>query len=451
MSKKDIKYRCKECGYESFIKIGKCPNCGSWDSFEEIGQTKKTFDKFDNIDFKLKEIKPEDYSRISTGFTELDEILGGGLMKGSLTLISGEPGIGKTTLLFQIALNIAKEKKVLYVSGEESVLQISSRIKRLIKEIPENLFFIYENDIQNILDVIDNIKPDVFIIDSIQVIKTENIDSSSGSPSQVRYIMDVITNLIKENNITGLIVGHITKEGDIAGPKMLEHIVDTVMYLEGERYQLYRILRCKKNRFGSTQDLAIFTMEEEGLKEVKNPSTLFLTKRDKEIPGSIVVPVIETGQKPLLVEVQTLVIPTYYPQPKRVSVGIDFTRVSIMIAILEKHLKTQLFKYDIFVNVTGGIKIEERSSDLPLIISIYSSINNIAVSNFISFGEVGLGGEIRAVSLMKKRVNESIKLGFKKFIVPNLLKNELQLNKEVDFIYLNNIRELKDLFLKKGV
>ncbi|HON84224.1 MAG TPA: magnesium chelatase domain-containing protein, partial [Caldisericia bacterium] len=215
--------------------------------------------------------------------------------------------------------------------------------------------------------------------------------------------------------------------------------------------QLYRILRCKKNRFGSTQDLAIFTMEEEGLKEVKNPSTLFLTKRDKEIPGSIVVPVIETGQKPLLVEVQTLVIPTYYPQPKRVSVGIDFTRVSIMIAILEKHLNTQLFKYDIFVNVTGGIKIEERSSDLPLIISIYSSINNIAVSNFISFGEVGLGGEIRAVSLMKKRVNESIKLGFKKFIVPNLLKNELQLNKEVDFIYLNNIRELKDLFLKKGV
>jgi len=448
LSRKDIKYRCKECGYETFIKMGKCPNCGSWNSFEEIGQIKKTLE---NVDFKLKEIKSEDFARISTGFTELDEILGGGLMKGSLTLISGEPGIGKTTLLFQIALNMAKEKKVLYVSGEESVLQISSRIKRLIKEIPENLFFIYENDIQNILDVIDNIKPDVFIIDSIQVIKSENIDSSSGSPSQVRYIMDVITNLIKENNITCLIVGHITKEGDIAGPKMLEHIVDTVMYLEGERYQLYRILRCKKNRFGSTQDLAIFTMEEEGLKEVKNPSTLFLTKRDKEIPGSIVVPVIETGQKPLLVEVQTLVIPTYYPQPKRVSVGIDFTRVSIMIAILEKHLNTQLFKYDIFVNVTGGIKIEERSSDLPLIISIYSSINNIAVSNFISFGEVGLGGEIRAVSLMKKRVNESIKLGFKKFIVPNLLKNELQLNKEVDFIYLNNIRELKDLFLKKGV
>jgi len=448
MNKKEVKYRCKECGYESLIKLGKCPNCGTWDSFEEIGEKRESFN---NINLKLKDIKTEEYTRINTGFSELDEILGGGLMKGSLSLISGEPGIGKTTLLFQIALNISKKKKVLYVSGEESTLQISSRVKRLVNDIPENLFFMYENEIQNILNVIENIKPDVFIIDSIQVMKTENIDSSSGSPSQVRFIMDIITNLIKENNITGLIVGHITKEGDIAGPKMLEHIVDTVLYLEGERYQLYRILRCKKNRFGSTQDLAIFTMEEEGLKEIKNPSTLFLTKRDKEIPGNIVVPVIESGQKPLLVEVQTLVIPTYYPQPKRVSVGIDFTRVSIMIAILEKHLNTQLFKYDIFVNVTGGIKIEERASDLPLIISIYSSINNIPVSNYISFGEVGLGGEIRSVSLMKKRINESIKLGFKKFIVPNLLKNELKLNKEVEFVFLNNISELKKVFLKKGV
>lgn len=448
MNKKEVKYRCKECGYESLIKLGKCPNCGTWDSFEEIGEKRESFN---NINLKLKDIKTEEYTRINTGFSELDEILGGGLMKGSLSLISGEPGIGKTTLLFQIALNISKKKKVLYVSGEESTLQISSRVKRLVNDIPENLFFMYENEIQNILNVIENIKPDVFIIDSIQVMKTENIDSSSGSPSQVRFIMDIITNLIKENNITGLIVGHITKEGDIAGPKMLEHIVDTVLYLEGERYQLYRILRCKKNRFGSTQDLAIFTMEEEGLKEIKNPSTLFLTKRDKEIPGNIVVPVIESGQKPLLVEVQTLVIPTYYPQPKRVSVGIDFTRVSIMIAILEKHLNTQLFKYDIFVNVTGGIKIEERASDLPLIISIYSSINNIPVSNYISFGEVGLGGEIRSVSLMKKRINESIKLGFKKFIVPNLLKNELKLNKEVEFVFLNNINELKKVFLKKGV
>lgn len=448
MSKKEIKYRCRVCGYESLVKMGKCPNCSSWDSFEEIDQTKK---QLDNINFKLIDIKTEDYVRINSGFSELDEILGGGLMKGSLTLISGEPGIGKTTLLFQIALNISKEKKVVYISGEESNLQISARIKRLVNEIPQNLFFVYENDVQNIIEIINNIKPDVFIIDSIQAIKTEDLDSSSGSPSQVRYIIDLIVNLIKENNITGLVVGHITKEGDIAGPKMLEHIVDTVLYLEGERYQFYRILRCKKNRFGSTQDLAIFTMEEEGLKEVKNPSTLFLTKRDKEIPGNIIVPVIETGQKPLLVEVQTLVIPTYYPQPKRVSVGIDFTRVSIMIAILEKHLNVQLFKYDIFVNVTGGIKIEERSSDLPLILSIYSSINNIPISGYVSFGEVGLGGETRAVSLMKKRINESIKLGFKKFIVPNLLKNKLQLNKEVELIYLSNILELKDVFLKKGV
>lgn len=448
MNKKNSKYKCKECGYETLIKMGKCPNCGSWDSFEEILPVKNQV----NIT-KLNKVnlKEENYIRIDTGFVELNEILGGGLMKGSLILISGEPGIGKTTLLFQIALNISKEKKVLFVSGEESTLQISSRIKRLTNEIPNNLFFVYENDIQNILEIIQSIKPEVFILDSIQAIKSQDLNSSSGSPSQVRYIIDLIVNLIKESDITGLIVGHITKEGDIAGPKLLEHIVDTVLYLEGERYQFYRILRCKKNRFGSTQDLAIFTMEEDGLKEVKNPSTLFLTKRDKEIPGNIVVPVIETGQKPLLVEVQTLVIPTYYPQPKRVSVGIDFTRVSIMIAIIEKYLNSQLFKYDVFVNVTGGIKIEERSSDLPLILSIYSSINNIPISSYVSFGEVGLSGEIRPISLMKKRINEAIKLGFKKFIVPNILKKELQLNKEVEFIYLSNILELKDLFLKKGV
>lgn len=448
MNKKKYKYKCKECGYETLIKMGRCPNCGSWNSFEEMGLLKNQVNtiKLDKVD-----LKEENYVRIDTGFLELNEILGGGLMKGSSILISGEPGIGKTTLLFQIALNISKEKKVLFVSGEESTLQISSRIKRLTNEIPNNLFFVYENDIQNILEIIKSIKPEVFILDSIQAIKSEELESSSGSPSQVRYIIDLIVNLIKVSDITGLIVGHITKEGDIAGPKLLEHIVDTVLYLEGERYQFYRILRCKKNRFGSTQDLAIFTMEEEGLKEVKNPSTLFLTKREKEIPGSIVVPVIETGQKPLLVEVQTLVTPSYYPQPKRVSVGIDFTRVSIMIAIIEKYLNSQLFKYDVFVNVTGGIKIEERSSDLPLILSVYSSINNIPISSYISFGEVGLSGEIRPISLMKRRINEAIKLGFKKFIVPNLLKNELQLNKEVEFVYLSNILELKDVLLKKGV
>lgn len=448
MNKKNNKYKCKECGYETLIKMGKCPNCGSWDSFEEIGSFKN---QANTIKLKKIDLKEENYVRIDTGFLELNEILGGGLMKGSLTLISGEPGIGKTTLLFQIALNISKEKKVLFVSGEESTLQISSRTKRLTNEIPNNLFFVYENDIQNILEIIKSTNPEVFILDSIQAIKSEELESSSGSPSQVRYIIDLIVNLIKVTDITGLIVGHITKEGDIAGPKLLEHIVDTVLYLEGERYQFYRILRCKKNRFGSTQDLAIFTMEENGLREVKNPSTLFLTKRDREIPGSIVVPVIETGQKPLLVEVQTLVTPTYYPQPKRVSVGIDFTRVSIMIAIIEKYLNSQLFKYDVFVNVTGGINIEERSSDLPLILSIYSSINNIPISSYISFGEVGLSGEIRPISLMKKRINEAIKLGFKKFIVPNILKKELQLNKEVEFIYLSNILELKYLFQKKGV
>ncbi len=304
MKKKERKFICKDCGYESYIKLGKCPDCGSWNSFEEISLSEKPslIEKV-NLD-KIKNIND---TRIKTGFSELDEMLGGGLMKGSLILISGEPGIGKTTLLFQIAINLSKEIKVLYVSGEESTLQITSRIKRLMYIMPENLYFTYETDISKIVNIIEDIKPEIFIIDSIQVVKNDEIDSASGSPSQVRSIMDILSNVVKINGVTGIIVGHITKEGDIAGPKLLEHIVDTVLYLEGERFQIYRLLRCKKNRFGSTQDLAIFTMEEEGLKEVKNPSTLFLTKRDKEIPGNIVVPVIEAGQKPLLVEVQSLV------------------------------------------------------------------------------------------------------------------------------------------------
>lgn len=449
MNKKEKKYRCKDCGYESYIKLGKCPNCGSWNSFEEIPYSFEKPYFFEKVD--LKEIDKIDDKRIKTGFSELDEILGGGFMKGSLILISGEPGIGKTTLLFQIAINLSKDIKVLYVSGEESTLQIISRIKRLKNYIPDKLYFTYEVDIRSIINIIEEVKPEIFIIDSIQVIKNNEIDSTSGTPSQVRSIMDILSKFVKTNGVTGIVVGHITKEGDIAGPKLLEHIVDTVLYLEGERFQIYRILRCKKNRFGSTQDLAIFTMEEEGLKEVKNPSTLFLTKRDTEIPGNIVVPVIEAGQKPLLVEVQALVTSTYFTQPKRVSVGIDLTRVSIIIAIIEKYLNLDLFKYDIFINVTGGIKIEERSSDLPMIISIYSSLKNIPISNYVSFGEVGLSGEIRPVSLMKKRISESIKLGYNKFILPNLLKNDLKLDKEVDITYIKNVKDLLAFFKRKGV
>ncbi len=447
MNKQNKKFVCKTCGYESFVKLGKCPYCGSWDSFEELKKNEKNSIKAPS---KLEKISDFEIERISTGFSEIDEQLGGGFLSGSFVLISGEPGIGKSTLLLQICINVSKNKKVLYVSGEESNLQISSRIKRLSSVIPENLYLMYETEINYIINALEEIKPDLFIIDSIQVMRDENLDSLSGSPSQVRTVAEKLGEFIKKNMKTGIIVGHITKEGEIAGPKLLEHIVDTVLYLEGERYQYYRILRCKKNRFGSTQDIVVLSMEDEGLKEIKNPSSLFLTKREKDVPGSTIVPVIETGQKPILVEVQTLSVPTYYTQPKRVSLGIDLTRVSIMIALIEKFFKLNLSKFDIFVNVTGGIKIEERSPDLPLIISIYSSLINVPTSNIVSFGEVGLSGEVRPVSFIKRRILESIKLGFKNFIVPKFLKDDIKLNKEVNIVEICNINELKEV-LKKGV
>ncbi len=446
MNKEKKRYICKICGYESFMKLGRCPYCGSWDSFEEIKSTDKK-----EIDLKIKNnLENVELERVSSGFSEIDDLLGGGFLSGSFVLISGEPGIGKSTLLLQICLNISKEKKVLYISGEESNLQISNRIKRLTNKIPDNLYLLYETEINKIINILERTKPSIFIIDSIQVMRDENLDSLSGSPSQVRCVAEKIGEFIKKNMIIGIVVGHITKEGEIAGPKLLEHLVDTVLYLEGEKFQYYRILRCKKNRFGSTQDIVILSMEEEGLKEIKNPSLIFLTKRKKPVSGSIVVPVLEAGQKPILVEVQTLVVPTYYPQPRRVSLGVDFTRVSIMVALIEKFFKLSLSKFDIFVNITGGIKIEERSPDLPLIISLYSSLLNIPTSNIVSFGEVGLSGEIRPISFMKRRVDESIKLGFNNFIVPKFLNYELKLNERVRFYELSNIFELKEV-LKRGV
>jgi DNA repair protein RadA/Sms len=446
MNKEKKRYICKICGYESFMKLGRCPYCGSWDSFEEIKSTDK-----EEIDLKIKNnLENVELERVSSGFSEIDDLLGGGFLSGSFVLISGEPGIGKSTLLLQICLNISKEKKVLYISGEESNLQISNRIKRLTNKIPDNLYLLYETEINKIINILERTKPSIFIIDSIQVMRDENLDSLSGSPSQVRCVAEKIGEFIKKNMIIGIVVGHITKEGEIAGPKLLEHLVDTVLYLEGEKFQYYRILRCKKNRFGSTQDIVILSMEEEGLKEIKNPSLIFLTKRKKPVSGSIVVPVLEAGQKPILVEVQTLVVPTYYPQPRRVSLGVDFTRVSIMVALIEKFFKLSLSKFDIFVNITGGIKIEERSPDLPLIISLYSSLLNIPTSNIVSFGEVGLSGEIRPISFMKRRVDESIKLGFNNFIVPKFLNYELKLNERVRFYELSNIFELKGV-LKRGV
>lgn len=420
--KKETKYRCKVCGYETIMKLGRCPNCGSWNSFEEIKEEpiKRDIPIHTPIEVSVN-------NRFKTGFSGFDELLGGGIVRGSIILISGEPGIGKSTLLLQIALNIAEDSgNVLYISGEESPLQISERLKRVKKKNMDNLYFLYETDIESVISAIKELKPKLAIVDSIQTMQEEGISSLPGSPNQVRNATDKLMKVAKTEAIPIIIVGHVTKVGDIAGPKILEHLVDTVLYLEGEKYQMYRILRSKKNRFGSTQELVIFSMEEGGLKEVKNPSHYFLTEREKEIPGSVVFPTIEGGTKPILVEVQALVVNSYLPQPRRVSVGIDYTKLSILIAIMEKYLKLPLYKYDIYVNVTGGVKIVEPASDLAVIVSIYSSLKEIPVSSFVVFGEVGLGGEIRNVSLMKKRLKEAMKLGYKNFILPVSMEKEVE-------------------------
>jgi len=437
--KKETKYRCKVCGYETIMKLGRCPNCGSWNSFEEV-ENKKSLRTKKKSPVIIESLKEE---RIKTGFVGFDELLGGGIVRGSIILLSGEPGIGKSTLLLQIALNIAKGKgNVLYISGEESPLQISSRLTRITKSSPKNLYFLYETDIETVVNAVKELKPVLTIVDSIQTMREEGVSSLSGSPTQVRNATDKLMHIAKTHGIPIIIVGHVTKVGDIAGPKILEHLVDTVLYLEGERYQMYRILRSKKNRFGSTQELVLFSMEEEGLKEVKNPSQYFLTEREKEIPGSVILPTIESGMKPLLVEVQALVVTSYLPQPRRVSVGIDYTKLSILIAIMEKYLKLPLYKYDIYVNVTGGVKIVEPASDLPVIVSIYSSLKDIPTSNFVSFGEVGLGGEIRNVSLMKKRYKEALKLGYKNFILPSSMQKEFEKSEGGRNIFIKTVYNL---------
>lgn len=431
-------YICQNCGYNSPRWAGKCPECNSWNSFVEeviesgktsnlrgrnegVTNSRKSKSQTDlllrNVEISdLNNIEPDNYQRTQTKITELDRVLGGGLVKGSVLLIGGDPGIGKSTLMLQIAGNI-QEKKFLYVSGEESAQQIKMRADRLNSQI-NNFLILNEVNIEIIASVVENEKPEILVIDSIQTIYDPLLESAAGTVSQLRDCTSSLIKIAKSKGIIVFIVGHITKEGMIAGPKVLEHMVDVVLQFEGERTHSYRILRGIKNRFGSTNEIGIFEMSDKGLKEVLNPSEIFLSQRNYGASGCVISCSIE-GTRPILIEVQGLVTSSNFSVPQRTSTGFDYKRLNLLIAVLEKKLGLFLNKSDIFINIAGGVKIDEPAIDLAIAMSIYSSYRDIPVdSDSVVLGEIGLSGEIRTISSIDKRIYEAEKLGFKKIIIP---------------------------------
>ena len=446
MAKVKTVFVCNSCGYESPKWLGKCPGCNEWNTFFEQkiskstdkgigGETKKTC-----TPTILNSVIGKDSTRNSTGFEELDRVLGGGLVKGSLTLVGGEPGIGKSTLILQLCDKIRGEGKVLYVSGEESAEQIKIRADRLgINN--EDILFLGETDIDVIQETILSITPKLVIIDSIQTMYSDEITSAAGTVSQVREITARIMKLCKSNDITTIIIGHVTKEGNIAGPRVLEHMVDTVLYLEGERYFSYRILRGVKNRFGSTNEIGMFEMREEGMVEISNPSSILISDREENAPGSIVAASVE-GTRPLLIELQALTTPTAFGFPRRTANGIDFNRLTLLMAVLEKRVGLPLANQDAYLNVVSGIKISEPAVDLAIVLAVVSSYKNIPIpKEVVAIGEVGLTGEIRSVNMIEKRIKEAEKLGFKKCIIPESNKKLLKEKYNLDIIGVRDVSE----------
>ena len=450
-SKLKTVYVCQECGYKSSKWMGKCPECENWNTMVEEIESKNKDDKetvksiSNNLPpLSIDKIEITDEERYTTSMAEFDRVLGGGIVRGSLILVGGDPGIGKSTLLLQMSNNLANlGSKVLYVSGEESQKQIKIRADRLNAHSKE-LLILSENNTQVIEKYIDEIKPDVVIIDSIQTVYRPEIESAPGSVSQVREATALFMRIAKTYSITTFIVGHVTKEGSIAGPRVLEHMVDTVLYFEGERYHTYRILRAQKNRFGSTNEIGIFEMKSNGLREVFNPSEMFLSGRPKDVPGSCVVCSIE-GTRPVLVEIQALTSATNFGMPRRMTNGIDYNRVVLLMAVLEKRVGMQLQTFDAYVNVAGGLKIDEPACDLGIICAIASSFRNIAISSkTILIGEVGLTGEVRGVSYIEKRIMEAQKTGFTKCVIPKENLKGMEKIEGIQIAAVGNIYEALD-------
>ncbi|WPC41787.1 DNA repair protein RadA [Clostridium sp. JS66] len=445
MAKNKTIFVCQECAYESLKWLGKCPNCNSWNSMVEETKVQSNSSSLNinsnSLPKSILNIKSSEYERFDTGITELNRVLGGGIVKGSLTLISGAPGIGKSTLLLQAANSISRKYgKVLYVSGEESEEQIKMRGDRL-EAMSSDLYIVSETSIEKIEEHIENTKPVFVIVDSIQTLFKQSITSAPGSVSQVRESSNDIMRIGKTKGIPFFIVAHVTKQGELAGPRVLEHMVDTVLSFEGERTEEFRILRTMKNRFGTTSEIGVFEMRESGLEEVSNPSAVFLEETDFQKEGSIVIGIME-GTRPILIEIQALVSETKAVMPRRTAVGVDVSRLNLILAVLEKKLKIPFYNCDVYVNVVGGLNIEGTFADLGLALALISSVKSkeINLEKLIVFGEIGLTGEVRPVAFGDRIVNEAEKMGFKNIVIPARNKEKVK-NKSINIIGVSSLKE----------
>ncbi len=447
-------FRCQQCGYQSPRWHGRCPECDSWNSFVEEAATPVTHRRLTgakntaNTPIPIGELVSDGEHRILSGTGEFDRVMGGGVVYGSITLVGGDPGIGKTTLLLQILPRLSRDSNpVLYVSGEESCSQVKMRGHRLGVDDPF-LYLLSETSLEAIIQAAQDLTPSALVIDSIQTTFSSHITSTPGSISQIQEVAAQLMTFAKDRNIPVFLIGHVTKEGAIAGPRLLEHIVDTVLYFEGDRGHSYRILRAVKNRFGATNEIGVFEMTETGLHEVGNPSALFLEDRSRESTGSVVVATME-GTRPILVEIQALVSPTHFPNPKRVATGVDGNRLSILLAVLEKRLGLHLSGQDVYINVVGGIRIDETACDLGIVAAVISSLRERPIDpETLVCGEVGLGGEIRAVSAVDVRIREAAKLGLKRCVLPEGNLASLDTKSKMTAVGATHLGDMQDALFK---
>lgn len=456
MSNQKSVWFCSECGQKQYKWIGLCPSCSSWNTFQEEVELKSSSKRFEaessksGRPVKLSEIKQLEVPRFFTKIHELDRLIGGGIVPGSLTLIGGDPGIGKSTMMLQLSESLAKQGLlVLYICGEESVQQTSLRAKRL-GVATDNLLLFSETNFSTIKKYVDEIAPQVLIIDSIQIVYKSEITSAPGSVSQVRETATEFMHLAKSRNMATFLIGHVTKSGEIAGPRVLEHLVDTVLYFEGDKQHHYRMVRVIKNRFGPTDEIAVFQMKQEGLAEVPNPSEIFLEERRKGIIGSVIIPTLE-GSRPILIEVQALVTPTVFSTPSRRSTGLDQNRLALLLAVLEKRMGYHTHKCDVFVSIAGGLKIAEPAIDLGILLASASSMKNCMIDpDSIAIGEVGLGGEVRSVARIESRLKEAINMGFTKAVIPkrNLKGISEEVKKQISIYGVEFVEEAVNALLK---
>ena len=454
MTKVRTYFSCQSCGYQAPRWLGRCPDCNGWNTLVEEKANEQSPYSDDPLGIyiaeppkSITEIDVNEEERITTNIGEFDRVLGGGIVEGAVVLVGGDPGIGKSTLLLQVLNNLGlSEMNVLYVSGEESVKQTKMRGNRLGVS-SGNLFLVSETSLEKIMDEVGKLKPQILVIDSIQTIYTSLLQSAPGSISQVRETAARLMHVSKKTGTATFLVGHVTKEGAIAGPRILEHMVDTVLYFEGDRGHPYRILRAVKNRYGSTNEIGVFEMKDSGLMEVFSPSELFLSERPVNIPGSVVISSVE-GSRPILVELQALVTPTGFAVPRRTTIGVDHNRVSLLAAVLEKKVGMNLINQDVFVNVAGGVRIDEPAVDLGIVISVASSYTDRPVDpKTVVFGEVGLGGEVRGISPGDIRIKESAKLGFTRCVLPERNKKSSQGKMNIELAGVNSVEEALDILL----